>query len=104
MRSLAGMRPDGGLSASGRALLERLAQELLRDRPQLASLYLGDPQGNFLMVQRSPEGTLDTKLIAHEGGRRQVTWYRRDEAGENVATEEDPGETFHPRPPPRDGG
>jgi adenylate cyclase len=100
VRTLAGMRPDGGLSASGRPLLERLAQELLRDRPQLASLYVGDPQGNFLMVQRSPGGTLDTKLIAHEGGRRQVTWYRRDEAGQDVAVEEDRADTFDPRTRP----
>jgi adenylate cyclase len=100
VRTLAGMRPDGGLSASGRPLLERLAQELLRDRPQLASLYVGDPQGNFLMVQRSPEGTLDTKLIAHEDERRQVTWYRRDDTGQVVAVEEDPADTFDPRTRP----
>jgi class 3 adenylate cyclase len=100
VRTLAGMRPAGGLSASGRPLLERLAQELLRDRPQLASLYVGDPQGNFLMVQRSPEGALDTKLIAHEGGRRQVTWHRRDDAGQVVAVEEDPADTFDPRTRP----
>ena len=100
VQTLAGMRPDGGLSASGRSLLERLAQQLLRDRPQLASLYVGDPRGNFLMVQRSPEGTLDTKLIAHDGGRRQVTWYRRDDAGQVVTIEEDPPDTFDPRTRP----
>jgi class 3 adenylate cyclase len=97
VRTLARMPADGGLSASDRPLLERLAQNLLRDRPQLASLYVGDPQGNFLMVQRSPEGTLDTKLIAHEGGRRQVTWHRRDDAGQVVTVEEDPADTFDPR-------
>jgi class 3 adenylate cyclase len=100
VQTLAGMRPDGGLSASGRPLLERLAQELLRDRPQLASLYIGDPQGNFLMVQRSPEGTLDTKLIAHDGAERQVTWYRRDDAGQVVTVEEDREDTFDPRTRP----
>ena len=97
VRTLAGMRPEGGLSASGRELLDRLAQELLRDRPQVASLYVGNPEGNFLMVQRSPEGTLDTKLIAHKDGSRQSTWYRRDDAGQVVAVEEDPGDTFDPR-------
>lgn len=100
VRTLAGMRPEGGLSVSGRQLLDRLAQELLRDRPQVASLYVGDPQGNFLMVQRAPAGTLDTKLITHEGGRRQVTWYRRDDAGQVVAVEEDPADTFDPRTRP----
>ena len=43
VRTLAGMRPQDGLSASGRELVDRLAQELLRDRPQVASLYVGDP-------------------------------------------------------------
>ena len=52
------------------------------------------------MVQRSPEGTLDTKLIAHDDGRRQVTWYRRDDAGQVVAVEEDPADTFDPRTRP----
>ena len=46
---------------------KKLAMQLLRDRPQLASLYVGDPEGNFLMVQRSPEGALDTKVIEHDG-------------------------------------
>ena len=66
VRTLAGMVPAAGLAAAGRPLLEALAMQLLRDRPQLASLFVGDPQGNFLMVQRSPAGALDTKLIAHE--------------------------------------
>jgi adenylate cyclase len=101
VRTLAGMRPEDRLSASEWPLLDRLAQQLLRERPQLASLYVGDPQGNFLMVQRAPEqGTLDTKLIAHDGGRRQVTWYRRDDAGQVVTVEEDPDDTFDARTRP----
>jgi class 3 adenylate cyclase len=105
VRTLAGMGPQGGLlSASGRELLDRVAQELLRDRPQMASLYVGDPAGNFLMVQRSPEGTLDTKLITHEDGGRQSTWHRRDDAGQVVAVEEDPADTFDPRVRPWYGG
>ena len=99
VRTLAGMRPDDGL-ASGWPLLERLALQLLRDRPQLASLYVGDPQGNFLMVQRSPEGALDTKLIEQDGAQRQITWYRRDDAGQVATVEEDPGDTFDPRTRP----
>src|SRR5690606_29176537 len=100
VRTLAGMQPDGGLAAPGRARLDRLAQQMLRDRPQLASLSVGDPQGDVLMVQRSPEGTLDTKLIAHGGGRREVTWHRRDQSGQVVAVEEDPADTFDPRTRP----
>jgi uncharacterized SAM-binding protein YcdF (DUF218 family) len=73
VRTLAGMVPEQGLSPAGQSLIEHLAMQLLRGRPQLASLYVGDPQGNFLMVQRSPQGTLDSKLIKQDGKGREVT-------------------------------
>jgi adenylate cyclase len=98
--TLAGMLPSGGLSAAGRPVLEKLALQLLQDRPQLASLYVGDPEGNFLMVQRSPEGMLDTKVIEHDGAQRRVTWYRRDREGQVEAVEEDRADTYDPRTRP----
>ena len=98
--TLAGMLPNDGLSPAGRPVLEKLAMQLLQDRPQLASLYVGDPEGNFLMVQRSPEGTLNTKVIEHHGAERRVTWYRRDRKGEVEAVEEDPADTYDPRTRP----
>src|ERR687892_1758014 len=91
--TLAGMLPNDGLSPAGRPVLEKLALQLLQDRPQLASLYVGDPEGNFLIVQRSPEGTWDTKVIEHDGAQRRVTWYRRDEAGQGEAVEGGPADT-----------
>ena len=100
VRTLAGMVPEDGQSSSAQPLIEDLAIQLLRGRPEIASLYVGDPQGDFLMVQRSPEGTLDTKLIEQNGTRRQVTWYRRDEAGQVNAIEIDPADTFDPRTRP----
>jgi adenylate cyclase len=105
VRTLAGMVPEQGLSSAGQSLIEQLAIQLLRGRPQLASLYVGDPPGNFLMVQRSPQGTLDTKLIEQDGKEREVTWRRRDEAGQVKAVESDPADTFDPRTRPwYDGG
>jgi adenylate cyclase len=98
--TLAGMLPNDGLSPAGRPVLEKLALQLLQDRPQLASLYVGDPEGNFLMVQRSPEGTLDTKVIEHDGAQRRVTWYRRDREGQVEAVEEDRADTYDPRTRP----
>jgi adenylate cyclase len=98
--TLAGMLPNDGLSPAGRPMLEKLALQLLQDRPQLASLYVGDPEGNFLMVQRSPEGTLDTKVIEHDGAQRRVTWYRRDREGQVEAVEEDRADTYDPRTRP----
>ena len=100
VRTLAGMLPDQGLSPSGRPLLQQLMIQLLRDRPQIASLYVGDPAGSFLMVQRSAEGTLDTKLIEQDGEQRRVTWSRRDEAGRIETVVEDPADTFDPRTRP----
>ena len=100
VRTLAGMLPDQGLSPATRPGIEELAMQLLRDRAQLAAVYVGDPQGDFLMVQRSPGGALDTKIIAHDGGQRRVTWHRRDPTGEAVAVEEDPADTFDPRTRP----
>ena len=104
VRTLAGMVPEQGLSPAGRSVIEDLAMQLLRGGPQLASLYVGDPQGNFLMVQRSPEGALDTKLIEQDGKRRQVTWHRRDEAGQVRTVEVDAADTFDPRTRPWYGG
>jgi class 3 adenylate cyclase len=105
VRTLAGMVPEQGLSPAGQSLIEHLAMQLLRGRPQLASLYVGDPQGNFLMVQRSPQGTLDSKLIKQDGKAREVTWRRRDEAGQVKTVESDPADTFDPRTRPwYDGG
>ena len=100
VQTLAGLVPERGLAPSGRPRLEQLMIALLRDRPQLASLYVGDPQGNFLMVQRSAAGTLDTKLIEQNGAQRRVTWRRRDEAGKIETVEEDPADTFDPRTRP----
>jgi adenylate cyclase len=99
VRTLAGLVPEQGLAPSGRPRLEQLMIALLRDRPQLASLYVGDPQGSFLMVQRSAAGTMDTKLIEQNGEQRRVTWRRRDEAGQ-IETVEDPTDTFDPRTRP----
>lgn len=100
VRTLAGMVPAEGLSPSARPSIERLAMQLLGDRPQLASLFVGDPAGNFLMVQRSAAGALDTKVIEHDGAGRRVTWYRRDDVGEVTAVEEDPADSFDPRTRP----
>jgi adenylate cyclase len=98
--TLAGILPNDGLSPAGRPVLEKLAMQLLQDQPQLASLYVGDPEGNFLMVQRSPEGTLGTKVIEHDGAERRVTWYRRNQAGQVETIEEDPADTYDPRSRP----
>jgi hypothetical protein len=90
VRTLAGMVPEQGQSPTARSLTEYLAIQLLRGRPQIASLHIGGSEGSFLVVQRSPEEALDTKLIEQNGTRRQITWHRRDEAGQVKAVEIEP--------------
>ena len=95
--TLAGMVPDTGLSADSRVDLERLALQLLAVQPQLSSLFVGAPNGEFLMVQRSVDGTLDTKQIHIDAGRRTVAWRRRDREGAIAGDETDPDDTYDPR-------
>lgn len=75
---------------------EALALTLMRSRTRLTSLYVGSAGGDFLMVQRSAAGGLDTKRIVRSEGQRRVTWTRRTPDGAVTATEEDPADTYDP--------
>ncbi|HSA82085.1 MAG TPA: cache domain-containing protein [Geminicoccaceae bacterium] len=97
VRTLADMIPEQGLSSAGRPFVEKLTMQLLRDREQVDALYVGDPQGNFLMAQRSQAGAMDTKVVEQNGAERQVTWYRRNETEEIETVEEDPDDSYDPR-------
>lgn len=102
--SLAAVMPAGDpFSEEGRALFERLARDLLRRHPQLASAYLGTGEGEFLMVRRNGLGTADTKLIRRTAAapqatpRLQSTWTRRDGDGRVTAVEVDETDRYDPR-------
>lgn len=95
--TVAAVVPAGGLDEEGVALIERGALDLLADRPQLAAIFAGDGRGDFVMVQRSPQGGLDTKQIRHTADGRTVSWTRRDATGAVTATESDPGDSYDPR-------
>jgi len=75
---------------------EALALTLMRSRTRLTSLYVGSAGGDFLMVQRSAAGGLDTKRIVRSEEQRRVTWTRRAPDGAVTATEEDPADTYDP--------
>jgi class 3 adenylate cyclase len=87
------------LAASSRPVLELLAMQLLRDTPQISTIEVGAPNGDFLMVLRTPSGALDTKVIEHARG-RSVTWYRRNPEGEIVKIDPDPSDPYDPRSRP----
>lgn len=81
-------------------LAEPLSAHILESNPQLASLYFADPRGNFLMVRRSPDGSVDTKIIDRRGDGVETTLVRRDPNGRIVSMEKDPSDTFDPRTRP----
>jgi len=77
--------------------VERFGLQLLRSNPQLANITLGEPDGDFLMVKRMPDGALHTKRIDVNGNERRSTWTRRDLAGTLTGIDEEPGDTYDPR-------
>lgn len=81
-------------------LVEPLSAHILDANPQLASFNFADPQGNFLMVRKSPGGTVETKVMDRRGEGVETTWMRRDRSGEIVAREKDPTDTYDPRTRP----
>jgi class 3 adenylate cyclase len=78
---------------------ERFAIGALRELPQVASLYTGDADGNFLMVRRH-DGGFETKQVANEPGNRKVTFVERNAGFQEENRHEDPSDTFDPRTRP----
>lgn len=85
---------------AGEATFEEMAQAVLAAEALLSAVYVGRPDGGFLMVQRSDRGGLDTKRIERSTAGRRVTWVRRDAAQAVVSRAEDPDDTFDPRTRP----
>ena len=65
---------DGRDSDGDRALARAMRRSLLRT-PALASLYVGDADGDFTMVQRTETGLL-LKLVGNSDGAREVRLVR----------------------------
>lgn len=82
-----------------RAIAERFAGGVLAEIPQIASFYVGDDDGNFLMQRRLEAGT-ETKQISNLAGQRRVTITTHDRNGQAVAQREDASDTFDPRARP----
>ncbi|HEX3402251.1 MAG TPA: adenylate/guanylate cyclase domain-containing protein [Acetobacteraceae bacterium] len=83
--------------ANPRAALEAFASSALRQIPQIDALYTGDAAGNFMIVQRSAAGSIDTKLIRNAPGARVVEWIRHDTDGRVTGHELDPKDDYDPR-------
>jgi hypothetical protein len=83
-----------------RNMVERLGLQVLRSTPQIASLLLAEPDGDFLMLKRMPDGSLHSKRIDFTGGDRRTVWTRRDAAGAITAVEEEPKDAYDGRTRP----
>ncbi|HYN40106.1 MAG TPA: cache domain-containing protein, partial [Rhodospirillales bacterium] len=86
--------------AAGRAPAERFGIGVLRNVPHLATVLFADGAGDFLMLRRTSEGAVDSKIIEHPGGVRRVFWVRRDAQGRETAVEPDPADTYDARTRP----
>ena len=80
-----------------RDLLEPLAFDVLANLSQVANFIVADPQGNFLMIARQPDGSLHTKIIERPAGAPRTTWIRRDVDGNVVDEETSVDDSYDPR-------
>lgn len=92
----AGNRPP---TPAERKAAEETAVAVLNQAPMLALIGYGDANGNWIRVRRTPEGTLETKIVAREDGARRAYWLRTAPDGSRVI-EDDPEDTFDPRTRP----
>lgn len=83
--------------ARRRNMVERLGLQILRSNAQLASIILGEPDGDFIMLKRMPDGSLHSKRIDFTGSDRRTMWTRRDRAGAITTVEEEAGDTYDAR-------
>jgi adenylate cyclase len=82
---------------SNRTLLEPLAFKVLANLSQISMFYVADTQGNFLMVQKMPDGSNNTKIIDRTQKGTQATWIRRDPSGNEIAVEKTIDDSYDPR-------
>jgi diguanylate cyclase (GGDEF)-like protein len=89
----------GVLRASDTVGLERYFLAQLHSNPQLAGIYLGQPNGGFVFVKRDGQG-FSSKFIGFASGVRQVKRVTRD-ANLNILKRETlPADTYDPRSRP----
>ncbi len=93
----AGLLRDASFDTELTALIEPLALRVLETYPQLAMLYVADPQGNFIMGKRMPNGSIHTKRIKRSDAGAEATWLRRSPQGKIIKIEMVSDEPYDPR-------
>jgi class 3 adenylate cyclase len=91
---------DQGFNDQRDRLVEPLSTHILESNPQLATFSFADPQGNYLMVRKMPDGAVHTKFMDRRGEGVVTTWVKRDVTGAIVSAEQDAADTFDPRTRP----
>jgi len=79
------------------ARLEHYAVHVLNTYPQIATFFIGDQAGNFLLSRRQPDGSTATKFVDRSPGRPVTTWKYRDANFQVIKTATDSTDTFDPR-------
>lgn len=74
------------LSLRNRKKFEAYSLEVLKFYPQTSGFYVADTQGNFLMDQRLPDGTIATDIINRQGSHPTETWQYRNSSFQIVRT------------------
>ena len=92
------MLDDGLVATTDPNALERYFFQLLSTENQLAGIYYGDEQGNFVYVMNSDgPGPYRTKLITMNGEERTTEYIWRDSAFGVVARSFDDNDTYDAR-------
>ncbi len=91
---------DRALQEQRERLAEPLTMHILESNPQLAMFNFADPQGNFMMLKKLPDGSIHTKFMDRRGGGVETSWLRRDASGKVLGIERDPSDTYDPRTRP----
>jgi class 3 adenylate cyclase len=91
---------DRALFEQRERLAEPLTMQILKSNPQLAMFNFADPQGNFMMLKKLPDGSIHTKFMDRRGGGVETSWIRRDASGRVVGVERDPNDAYDPRTRP----
>ena len=82
----------------GRTAMEAYASSMLRQVPNLSGFFIGNSNGDFMMVRRDPQGGTDTKYILNSVAGRRVASVHLDDAGACHRRQGDAGRQF--RSPP----
>lgn len=89
---------DGLVSTMEPGMMEQYFFQLLRTETQLAGIYYGDEDGNFIYVMNSDgPGPYRTKFIAFEDGQRTTEYIWRDDEFGIIERHFDPSDTFDAR-------